>query len=116
MNLSTLKKLCRSNRMQIIYNRAKELSGIHLFDNDRDLSKIQVFFLYYLELYGILFSDLNTNEKYISEEVIEDDVRTEAYLLYRKQKKSQNTEINDKEKHVDSNYGNGSIIFKKAKK
>jgi hypothetical protein len=115
MNIDILKKLCRSNYWQIYYNRAKEIGTIQLFDNNKELSKIQIMFLYFLEMYGILYQDLNAKEKYINEEVIEDDLRCEAYLLYRREKRNKPEEDVTK-KHIDSNFGEGSIIFKRKEK
>jgi hypothetical protein len=112
MNIEHLQKLARSHYAQIYYNRAKEIGTLHLFENDKDLSKIQIMYLYYLEIYGVLFNDLNLQEKYISEAVIEDDIRTEAYLLYRKEKRLKKSE-DETQKHIDSNYGEGSIVFRR---
>lgn len=93
MNYKLLKKLARSNKWQILYNRAKELGTLRLFKNDIDLTKIQIWILYFLEMYASLYTDLAMNEEYINEDVIEDDLRCEAYLLYRKVKNK-----NDKSK------------------
>lgn len=112
MIFDTLQNLCKSNEHQIYYHRVKEIGSLRLFDNDRDLSKLQIMYLYYLELFSVLFQDLNMQEQYISEEVINDPIRREAYLLYRKEKRNKNTD-DDKGKHIDSSHGDGSIIFRK---
>lgn len=99
MNFKLLQKLSRSNKWQILYNRAKELGTLRLFKNDIDLTKIQIWMLYFLEMYSSLYTDLAMNEDFISEEVIQDDLRTEAYLLYRKEKskKDKHKKYTDKE-------------------
>jgi hypothetical protein len=112
MIFDTLQNLCKSNEHQIYYHRVKEIGSLRLFNNDRDLSKLQIMYLYYLELFSVLFQDLGMNEKYISEEVINDPIRREAYLLYRKEKRNQKTDT-DTGKHIDSNHGDGSVIFRK---
>ena len=56
--IKRLKKLARSGQWQLLYNRAKEISNLKLFDNAGDLSLIQSYFLYYLELYSSLYGDL----------------------------------------------------------
>jgi len=89
MNFKILKKLARSNEWQLLYSRAKELGTLRLFKNDTDLTKAQIWMLYLLEMFSSLYLDLAMKENYISEEVIEDDLRCEAYLLYRKGKKSE---------------------------
>ena len=113
MIFDTLQNLCKSNEHQIIYHRIKEIGSLCLFENNRDLSKLQIMYLYYLELFAVLFQDLNMQEKYISEEVINDPIRREAYLLYRKEKRLNKTLDDDKDKHIDSNNGDGSVIFRK---
>jgi len=82
MNIKLLKKLARSNKYQLLYSQAKDLS-LKLFKNEEELSKIQLLFLNWLSIYNMLLTDLASKEKYISEEVIDDDIRTEAYLLYK---------------------------------
>ena len=102
MNYKLLKKLARSNKWQVLYNRAKELGTLRLFKNDMDLTKIQIWILYFLEMYSSLYTDLAMDEEYINEEVIEDDLRCEAYLLYRKEKskKQKSKKYTDKDKKV----------------
>ena len=99
MNFKILKKIARSNRWQVLYNRAKDLGTLRLFRNDMDLTKVQVWMLYLLEMFSSLYADLSMNEEYISEEVIKDDLRCEAYLLYRreKNKKDKHKKYTDKE-------------------
>lgn len=87
MNFKLLKKLARSNEWQLLYSRAKELGTLRLFKNDMDFTKVQLWMLYFLEMYSSLYLDLAMKENYISEEVIEDDLRCEAYLLYKKKEK-----------------------------
>lgn len=87
MNFKIIRKITRSSEWQLLYNRAKELGTLRLFKNDIDLTKVQLWFLHFLEVYSSLYMDLAMKEKYISEDVIQDDLRTEAYLLYKKEKK-----------------------------
>ena len=112
MIFDTLQNLCKSSEYQILYHRAKDIGSLHLFENNRDLSKLQILYLYYLELFAVLFQDLNMQEKYISEEVINDPIRREAYLLYRREKRNKPDE-NAGDKHIDSSHGEGSVIFRK---
>ena len=99
MNHKLIRKLARSNKWQILYNRAKELSNLRLFKNSMDLTKIQIWVLYWSEAYNSLYTDLAMNEDFINEEVINDDLRCEAYLLYRKEKskKDKHKKYTDKE-------------------
>ncbi len=109
-----IRKLARSYNWQFIYTRAKELGSIKLFNNETDLTMFQMLFLRWLEVYQVLYSDINNNERYIDKEVIEDDIRTEAYLLYRSKKK--NKEDKDKgKKKIDTASSIPSTIFKRTK-
>lgn len=113
MNLELLKKIARSDEHQILYNRSKELGTLRLFKNDYDLSRIQILYLYFLELYHVLYQDLNTGEDFISEDIIKDSIRTEAYLLLRKEKKDKKDSSSKTRKVIDSTMGLGSVIFKR---
>ena len=110
--IKRLKKLARSGQWQLLYNRAKEISNLKLFDNAGDLSLIQSYFLYYLELYSSLYGDLAYEENFLNEEIIDDDLRCEGYLLYRKLRK------NKEEKNTDikANMQEHGVIFSKKKK
>ena len=113
MNIEILQKLARNNRWQIIYNRCKEIGSLKLFNNTSDLSNLQITFCYMLELYHILYQDLNSGEEYISEEIIEDPIRTEAYLLLRKEKKEKKNLINTNKRTIDTTASAGSVLFRR---
>ena len=92
MSINTLRKLARQDKHQLIFNSAKELAHIRLFRNDIDFTAIQILFLNWLNVYSSLYTDMALNKKHISEEVIADDIRTEAYLVWRKEEdKKENT-------------------------
>ena len=111
MNFEILQKLARSNEHQILFNRIKEIGSLKFFYNDSDLSRLQIYYLYFLEMYSMLYNDLNSGEEFITEEIIEDSIRVEAYLLFRKENK--NKKVNSQ--HIPSG-GAGSIIFKRGKR
>jgi len=111
MNISALKNLAKSTHAQILYHRAKELN-IRLFNNDSDLTNVQIFFLYFLELYSSLYTDLQMQEEFISEDVIDDELRCEAYLLYKKVNRKQKVQSQHLPVHTG---GAGSLIFKRGK-
>jgi len=112
MNLTILRKLAKSDRCQILYNRAKELGSLKLFSNDSDLSKVQNWFLYFLEIYNMLYRDLAEGKNYISEEVIADDIRTDAYLLLRRKSKDDKGKNKSNKKEVNTSGGMSSVIFR----
>lgn len=112
MNFKILKQLARSNKYQMLYSRAKELS-LKLFNNDTDLTTIQIWFLYWLEVYSSLYIDLARKEEFISEEVIEDDLRTEAYLLWRNEKSKKKSQ--DKKNIRVNNSNIPTVLFRSRK-
>ena len=82
-----IRKLARSPHYQLLYVRAKEIGSIKLFKNDADYLPVQVLFLHWLEVYHSLFNDLLTHEDFISKEVIENDIKCDAYIIYRNDKR-----------------------------
>ncbi|MHA1437988.1 MAG: hypothetical protein ACTSPD_10460 [Promethearchaeota archaeon] len=108
---SPLRTLARSNKWQTIYARAKDLN-INLFNNVADFTAIQIEFMYWLELYHTLYTDLGMNEPLISNDVIEDDIRTDAYLLYRSRIKfKKDKQVNKNKPRANVNIGQGSVVF-----
>jgi len=110
-----LRKLARSYKYRFLYARTKECAGIKLFHNEQDFTTIQMLFMQWLEIYNMLYSDLSSKEPFISEEVIEDDIRAEAYLYYRSKKKDESTDKRRK-KVVDPTSPIPSVIFKTKEK
>lgn len=109
MNLKMIRNLAKSNKYQALYSRVKEIGSLKLFHNECDLSEAQRWFLYFLEIYHSLYTDLYMEKEYISQEVIDDDIRTDAYLLLKitDENKKQKTEI-------DVSNPVPSVIFKRT--
>jgi len=81
-----LRKLAKANYWQSLYRISKEC-GTPLFINNNNFSGLQVRFLHYLQIYDMLYNELLTHEdEYLSEAVIDDFDRTDAYLIYRNKK------------------------------
>jgi hypothetical protein len=114
MNLKRLRKLAKSSKFQTLFRRVKESHILELFRNKYDLSKVQELFLYYLEFYEMLYRDLANKERYISEEVIANDLRADAYLLLRT-KEGYKKENKENKRQVDTSGNQPSIIFKRNK-
>lgn len=83
MLAENIRKLAKSHKYQVLFNRAKDISGIQLFNNKTEFSYIQILFLHWLNIYNTLFMDLLRKEEYITEDVINDPIRVDAYLIYR---------------------------------
>src|SRR5208283_1669525 len=94
--------------------RSKELAQIGLFENRTDFTPLQVQFLYWLEIYHSLEVDLASKKNYISREVIDSELRADAYLYWREliNNKSEK-EIKDLE-NTDSLH-DGAVVFKKRR-
>jgi len=110
-----LRKLARSIYWQNYYVQAKELGSLELFINKYPLSKIQMTFLHWLSVYNSLYMDLATNEDYVSEEVIEDDIRADAYLFWRRTVKDKKRNKYE-EKDVSNKLGIPKLVFKEKSK
>jgi len=116
---SQLRKLAKSLKWQTIYRKSKDMAGINIFRNHYDFSDAQINFLQWLEIYHVLEKDLALKRPFISEAVLEDDIRTDAYLIIR-------PEILDKENNPKDTKGKKgkqdrvphptvpSVVFKKG--
>ena len=82
-----LRKLARGMKYQSLYSRASELTGIQIFDNTSDFSSIQLDFLYWLTLYHRLYQDLVMGVECLTQEVIDDDLLCDCYLIWERKVK-----------------------------
>lgn len=85
-NYNPIRELAKTTRWQTLYARAKDLN-ISLFDNSKDLSRLQIIFLSYLELYYNLYKNLSQGDELLDKEVIESDILVDAYLTYKNKEK-----------------------------
>ena len=111
---SPLRKLAKSTYWQNYYVNAKELGNISLFDNSNRLSKIQILFLHWLSVYNSLYHDLSNEEDYISEDVINDDIRADAYLYWRRNAKDKSKK--ESNENSDNILGIPKVEFKSKRK
>ena len=82
--IDVIRKLARSAYYQNIYSASKDVGTVQLFDNQNNYSGLQSLFLYWLKVYDLLYTELSQKEwKYLSEEVINDDCRCDAFLYWR---------------------------------
>jgi hypothetical protein len=108
-----IRELAKSTKWQNLYSRAKEISGIKLFNNDTDFSLLQHHMMYLLETYYSLYIDLYSDKPYISKKVIENDLRTEAYLLWKN--KNKNKPLTKKKENKQDNKVPGIIFTSRSK-
>lgn len=106
-----IRKLARSVFYQNLYRSAKELN-ISIFENQSNLSGLQSHFLFWLNIYHVLYNEFGQKEwKYLDEKVIEDDIRCDAFLYWRGQMKEVEFDNHKREQKVNQlNFkGNGSV-------
>lgn len=114
MTFKLLRKLARDFKWQYLYKKCKDFPQFNIFENGSDLSRIQLDFLQWLELYSIAETDLITKKPFISKEVIEDDMRLDAYFILRRQldKEEENPKKSKKQKVPHPTIP--SMVFKKG--
>ena len=79
--------MAQSQKFQSLYSISKECGSISLFNNTSNYSGIQIRFLYWLSVYDMLYAELARHEDpWLTENVIKDQSRTDAYLVYRNKK------------------------------
>ena len=100
--IEIVRKLARSSYWQNIYVSSKDIGSIRLFDNQTNFSGLQSLFLYWLKVYDLLYTELSQKEwKYLDEEVIESDVRCDAFLFWRSLEKEKELNKYKQEQKVD---------------
>lgn len=98
-----IRKLARSNHWQTIYNANKDCANINLFENKNNISDPQAQFLQWLSIYNMLYIELAQRESvFLTENVIKNDYRCNAYLYYRKKKIENEWLKHQKDKKVNN--------------
>lgn len=110
-----LRKIAKSHKYQLLYSRAKDIGNIRLFRNVFDFSMVQMKFLQWLQIYESLYSDLYMKEEHISIDVIDDDIRVDAYLLWKSKKKDKKEDKPKNKRGIDTTGNIPSVIFKRRR-
>lgn len=86
MNIeSYIRLLARNPYWQEVYRSSQKCSGIHLFENNTNISGLQYLFLYWLRVYDLLYTEMANNAwDNLDYAVIKDDDRCDAFLYWRK--------------------------------
>lgn len=120
-----VRELARSFYWQRIYTSSKEVNGVRLFDNENNFSGIQAVFLFWLEVYFIIYKELANKEwDNLDNEVIKDNTRMDAFLYWRAKQqeqqlykmKQQEQEYKAKDKKSSANNVRQHKVFKGVKK
>lgn len=99
---SEIRQMSRSFYWQKLYHATQNCSGIYLFLNQNNFSGIQVLFMYWLQIYDLLYTEMQSKEWFnLDEKVLEDNIRCDAFLYWRKKeiekKIMENKEISRRE-------------------
>jgi len=87
MTDNKLRNLAKTVYWQNIYNASQKCSNIQIFNNVANFSSLQVRFLHWLSVYKLLNDEIATHEdSQLTQAVIEDEYRTDAYLIHRNKK------------------------------
>jgi len=82
-----IRQLAKSAYYQNLFSMSKKCANIQIFDNVSNFSGLQIYFLHWLTAYDMLYEELAKHEDdLLSEDVIKDNYRTDAYLAYRHKK------------------------------
>ena len=81
--LDEIRELAKSHYYQTIYNNSEKFN-LKIFNNDRDLSGLQILFINYLNFYNVLIEEIVTDK--VSEKVLENFIYEDSYMMYRKEK------------------------------
>jgi len=107
MNYNTIiRKLARSVYWLNLFTMAKTIGTIQMFENNTNYSGLQIQLLYWLRVYDMIH-ELIGEKKYsfLDEAVINDDVRTDAFLyFYSQQREKELQDLRHKEKIHDCNF------------
>jgi hypothetical protein len=95
---SLLRQLAKLNKSQNLFVAAKEINSIRLFKNSFNLSQLQEIYLNYLYIYDIVMRDMITDK--ISKHVTDNEIYTDAYMLWRKEKKYKEDKESSKKKDL----------------
>lgn len=105
-----LRKLAKENKWQSIFTQAKELK-LKLFENEINLTDLQLKFLDYLNFYSIIYFDIALGE--IDIEVLENSIYEDAYMFYRRKKNKEKSKL-EEDKKEEIGKKNFAWVFRKS--
>jgi hypothetical protein len=81
-----IRSLAKNSYWQRVFQHSRDIASIGLFENEKNLSGLQILFLYWLEVYNVLYKELAQREwDILDEHVIKDNIRCDAFLYWRHQ-------------------------------
>lgn len=83
-----LRQIAKKDYWQILYSQAKELSCLTVFDNEKNLTYFQIYFLNQLSFYSSLYMDIAMGD--VSKVVTDNEIYEDAYVYYKRNKTEKN--------------------------
>jgi hypothetical protein len=80
--LKLVRKLAKNIDNQNLFNAAKEINNIRLFDNEIDFSCLQKEYINYLYFYNNIYMDIDMKE--VNKKVLDDEIFEDAYIYYKR--------------------------------
>lgn len=93
-----LRKIAKKSENLNLFTAAKDMHCFELFENKKDLSKLQDTFLSYLYFYSSINTDIAT--KRVSEKVLTDEIFENAYAYYRNNIKEEKRDMDSNKHHT----------------
>jgi 6-phosphogluconate dehydrogenase (decarboxylating) len=84
-----IRKIAKNIENQNTFLAAKD-GLVSIFNNDKELSKLQQIYLSYLYFYHDLIVDVAVNK--LNDKIFTEDIYEDAYMTYRRDKKENNKE------------------------
>lgn len=78
---SLLREMSKGNYWQTVYVQSKEMGGMQVFENLREFTPLQIYFLNQLSFYNSLYLDIAMGD--VDEFVLEDEIYEDAYSYYK---------------------------------
>lgn len=79
--LDVLRALSKTDYYQSLYSCAKDL-GLQLFENNTNLTKLQLWFLSFASMYSVINMDIAMGE--CPEKVLDNTIYEDAYMMWKK--------------------------------
>lgn len=112
---SLIRQLAKKIETLNLFISAKELSGVSLFRNKSDLSKLQQLFLSYLYFYNEIYDDIN--QKKIDKIIFKDEIYEDSYNLWKRENPEDYSNKKDKKRNKkDKSKKDVYLVFDKDKK
>lgn len=91
--MNKIRELAKKIENQNLFLTCKEISSLKLFNNDKDLTKLQHIYLNYLFYYSNLNMDIALHK--INKIILTDEIYEDAYTYYKQNRKQDETKSSE---------------------